>query len=411
VGWAATLSEARNRLRPVVIDPIRGVISPVHDLPSSKSGRTGCVPPGPRNTDSAALPSHAAHHMTSVTTVSGLLAPAEAELRKLWRRVLREGVYAGRQAAWPKKPREEDIVLGVVLAAPSPIDTALRRLLVSHGAAVAVTGVFCHGTPTYVEFDDPSTAVRASCELGDLLFVVHYRTDAGDTLNALLLQAKKDRGAPDETDDQWTLYNAWPPFRWMSAPHHVRRSRPSAPHDGAKYAMLWSSARTAPRAHAAHVAVPGRPLHHELTDMLLLRAGRGFKSREWARAEGGGGWSEVIWDILDDVAIKIGTRNGTTSGRSAGTMLVRPASGGGIPSPLLDQSIVGKQPSFGKLAAQTVVTGEGSFDREGPLWLYAERDDEPPRFLPATSSDGEGAGVSAVVIEVDVRSPAPREHN
>src|SRR4051794_38094330 len=122
--------------------------------------------------------------MTSVTTVPGLLAPSEAHLRKLWRRVLRDSVYAARQAARPKAPREEDIVLGIVLAATSPIDTELRRLLAPHGADVAVTGVFCHGTPTYVEFHDASRAMSGSCELGDLLFVVHYRASGGETLKA-----------------------------------------------------------------------------------------------------------------------------------------------------------------------------------------------------------------------------------
>jgi hypothetical protein len=194
--------------------------------------------------------------MSNVATIPGLLAGAESDLRKFWLRVLRDGVFLGRREMSPKQPREEDLVFGIMLAAVASVDDELRRLAGSHAVAVAVTGVFCHGRPTHVEFRDPGTGTRGACELGDLLFVTHYRGDGGETFNALLLQAKKDVVFPNETDDQWTLYNAWPPFAWTNEPYHHRQPRPRSSHSGAQYALLWSAARPAPWAHAAHAGVP-----------------------------------------------------------------------------------------------------------------------------------------------------------
>jgi hypothetical protein len=351
--------------------------------------------------------------VSSVTTVPGILAGAKPELRRIWRRALRDGVYAGRNAAGLKKPREEDFVLGIILAAIGPIDAELRTLLAPHSLDVAVSGVFCHGTPTYVDFRDPVTGAEGSCELGDLLVAVHYRGDGGDTLNALLLQAKKDKQAPDDSDDQWTLYNSWPPFRWKHAPHHDRRPRPRSPHDGAQYALLWSNARKAPKSHAAHPGAVARPLHYELADLLLLRAGRTFKNREWARGEGGAGWSEVIWDILDDVAVKTGTRNGTSFGRSSGSMLVRPR-GSRIPVALHDGGLATGAVAPRTLQAADVEVGPEPhylFGVDDELWFVgSDGDNEPPHLVVERRSDEEDAsGVSAIVIEIDARSPDTRE--
>jgi hypothetical protein len=303
----------------------------------------------------------------------------------------------GRKAAWPNQPSEEDLVLGIMLAAVHPVEAELRRLLAPHPVAVATTGVFCHGRPTYVHFRDPATGGSGACELGDLLLVVHYRSSGGEMLNALLLQAKRDKVSPDQTDDQWTLYNAWPPFVWSNEPYHHRQPRPRSFHAGAQYALLWSRASSAPRAYRAHPGSQDRYLHHELSDLLLFRSGRMFKAREWARAEGGGGWSELVWDLLDDIAIKLGMRHGKTHGRSSGSMLIRP---GGRPIPL-----VFRDPD---LALGLTVADPDVRIIEPPSGVDLGRGDYwPPRGRAGQPDDGESdSGVSALVIEVDARGLA-----
>jgi hypothetical protein len=331
-----------------------------------------------------------------VATPFGVLSASEGNLQRAWRRALRAGVQRGRTIAGAHPLREEDIVLGIVLSAVSILDSELQLLLSGTSVRGAVSGVFCHGQPTVVAFEDPMDKGRGrlACELGDLLVVVRYQARWGSLGKALLLQTKVDDPHPHTGDDQWVLYNRWPPFQWTHQPHFQRQPRPPAGHAGAQYAVISSDARRQPLALFAEASAVPRRLEDELTDLMLLRSGRFFKDRPWARAESGRGWSEIVWDILDDTALRSTQRRGHSYPRSSRAMIVCPASGSGAaPSG-------GAPATSGETSQLALVAGElVEIWRDPHGDVFVAGADQPPFMLEAEGNDGDGGGVSVVLID------------
>lgn len=80
-----------------------------------------------------------------------------------------------------------------------------------------VHAIFCHQCPKVI-FDYPKTSKKASCELGDLLFI--YDEKGQEQGNAMLLQAKKSRGlkfrAYGNESVQLNLYKNWYKFNYQN---------------------------------------------------------------------------------------------------------------------------------------------------------------------------------------------------
>lgn len=80
-----------------------------------------------------------------------------------------------------------------------------------------VHAIFCHQCPKVV-FDYPKTSKKASCGLGDLLFI--YDEKGQEQGNAMLLQAKKSRGlkfrAYGNESVQLNLYKNWYKFNYQN---------------------------------------------------------------------------------------------------------------------------------------------------------------------------------------------------
>ncbi|HEX8052128.1 MAG TPA: hypothetical protein VF517_03985 [Thermoleophilaceae bacterium] len=215
---------------------------------------------------------------------------------------LRAGFVAG-TALGPLAPplREEYIVSGLLTSGVPTLDTELRRVLRPFGFDLTVGGVFCHGTPKV------QLKGGGSCELADLLVVVRYENGGFVERNALLLQAKKEGGAPPK-GNQLRLYEDWPEFVYSSAAglKGLKRSvHPKAPGPGAQFVELGTcpsckkwAAGCPVDGWAADSWRPGtarRPFLNELSDVIRGWSGRRFELPPRARTRG---WDRVIEDLL-----------------------------------------------------------------------------------------------------------------
>lgn len=143
------------------------------------------------------------------------------------------------------KPQEPDFVAGLVLESTPGIHFALKAILAPNNISVSMHAVFCHQKPL-VSFNALS---RASCELGDILFVyVHYPRSRSPRRNAVLFQAKVSNILPysihNNEKDQLYLYANWPDFTYTRSSllsGKSRSVRPKAPHAGAQYLLIDSS--------------------------------------------------------------------------------------------------------------------------------------------------------------------------
>ena len=88
-----------------------------------------------------------------MVTGPGLLARYEKSLQRAWRRAIVEGVLRARVIAAPHEPREEDIVLGFMLSAVPIVSKEVSTVLPGKVKS-RVTGAFCHGRTTIVEFEE-----------------------------------------------------------------------------------------------------------------------------------------------------------------------------------------------------------------------------------------------------------------
>jgi hypothetical protein len=299
-----------------------------------------------------------------------------------------------RSAKMPLEPEEPDYVYGLFEAVIPEMTARLTSLFAPHGRSVALAGVFCHQSPR-VSFrvrDGKSWQLMA-CELGDLLVIVRYREPWGEELNAVLLQVKMDVWPKaDSTDAQWRLYTEWPPFDWDFAPYHHRKPLPSGPHGGALHAVIYRGRGQQPLARAADGNLRPRYLGTVLSGTTLLFGGRSIKPRALARAEAQAGWSEVVWDLIDDTSRRLLNRARSkviNQPRGSGTQLLFDARSG--KSAMLHESLVAAGADGDEIAA---------------IWGNAQKlglDDLPPyRPSPRDADDapaGDG-GIPILIIEI-----------
>lgn len=212
-------------------------------------------------------------------------------------------------------PEEPDYIAGLVSAGMPVIYNALRANLRPHGVHVACSAVFCHQSPK-VDFIDKATK---GCELGDILFAHVHRSGKGPPRrSALLLQAKKAKGNIGRVgakDAQLRLYTDWPEFVYTAHSHAMgvrRHVSPAVPHRGAQYLLIRhhpphdvrSGLLGVPGNSPADCCLPDTILHPhaelavELFELIALRSGRPFL--QMAEAVPENGWSQVVWDILEN---------------------------------------------------------------------------------------------------------------
>lgn len=326
----------------------------------------------------------------SNTAGSSIVCGDRLALRKLITSSFKQGgrdAKAAALAATPLPAQEPDYVYFVMRALVPNLARRLSLTLRPVRIPSAVTGVFCHGSPL-VDFLPPQPP--GGCELGDLLIVVHYRHSYGEEINALLLQAKLDE-FPHQGDAQWRLYNSWPLFIWRSGPRYVRWPRPSGPHLGAQHLVLYRDNRRGAQTRVVDSNAKAVPAADEVADALCLRSGRRIKDRPLARYAGKSGWSEVVWDLLDETAAHTVTRarSGVSKEpRAAGSMLF--ASTSAVPSVLA------------RAAARPLVTEWVDVEQDW-AWsgdLPSDDGEGPPMIDEVRPPDDQPGRISTIVIEI-----------
>jgi hypothetical protein len=138
-------------------------------------------------------------------------AQLEQVAENIIKRVCRERLGAMRRAP----VLEIDFVASLIENGAGFLEAEWQRILVRHGIAVRVAGIFCHQSPMVSIKETPSRSVPTlRCELADLLVLhSHSRSDGKVFWRGVLLQAKSHSGriiAPDEP--QLWLYEDWPRF-------------------------------------------------------------------------------------------------------------------------------------------------------------------------------------------------------
>jgi hypothetical protein len=341
--------------------------------------------------------------MAVVTTPSLLRGRQQQALTAAWNRAVMSGLQRARDnvaraerlgMVQPgSEPQEPDYVYGLLQAVVPTMQAELAAAFAPHGRSVVVAGVFCHQSP-YVSFRvrEASKWQEMACELGDLLVLVRYQESWGEELSALLLQFKMDDWpTADLTDPQWRLYAEWPPFAWNSAPYYRRKPKPQGPHAGANYAVVGGVARWGPLARAADGALRPRYLGTTLSGTTMLFGGRSIKSRTLARAEAQAGWSEVVWDLIDDTAGRLLNRtrsNAIGERRGLGTQALLDSSAG--PSELLNESLIA---AGAELPEIENVWGDAQS-------VHSEHASPAGPTPSDTDDDANDGGISLLVIEV-----------
>jgi hypothetical protein len=191
-----------------------------------------------------------------------------------------------------------------IAAAWSPI---LRPL----GLALAMQGVFCHGSPQ-VSFSDSSGAPR-SCELADLLIVVDDCTSGTiQDRRAVLVQAKlfsasRAISTAGTAAHQLDLYMRWPSFRFRSsaygsAPRDFSAAGPGSVGESGRYGGIDLRPRPAVWEHLIPASSmtfgSGDQLSWFLSEMV---AGSTAFGRE-AISGGKDDWSSTVDELLSVTA-------------------------------------------------------------------------------------------------------------
>jgi hypothetical protein len=277
----------------------------------------------------------------------------------------------------------------------------LQTIFGRHSVETSVVSVYCHQTPK-VRFPDMH---RGSCELGDLLFVhVHTNEAHRATRNALLYQAKMSAEQPYrlplQERDQLKLYAEWPEFEYHNSGQlngQRRAVRPRAAHAGAQYMLIddrgpndpLSGLLMMPGTYPIGSCMPDEllldhdHLASELVTFLTLRSGRVFESRE--DSIGSAGWSQVVWDLLDQ-SISKGFRRMRTGWTSNTIRLSAPEA--------LDGFCLARTTST--LACTTANSLLGSNAAEH---LFASNSERPPDREQEGPTGQSSPGISIVLIE------------
>lgn len=302
-----------------------------------------------------------------------------------------------------KLPEEPDFVASLVKYGVVEIKKVLDSLFIGTGIQVATTGVFCHQSPM-VKFNHNGKDFR--CELGDILFVHIHKDKAGFIQrNALLLQAKmtetsvSKKTIPAAEQHQLSLYQSWPNFTYdlRGGPLHgkSRTISPQTRHAGAQYLLIDSGPQFAGSTIAIGeypmaVWMAETPLYtsrtfgNSLFDFLMMSSGRQFSARAAAR-----GWSNVMWDLIDNGLRKGFTRTRTGHVSTPGSRMA------GSPIP----SYACFSRGFGQ-TTQSVVTE--ILGNSSALLRQANDDGSiPPDLFAEFNFQDPVGGISLVLIETD----------
>jgi hypothetical protein len=283
--------------------------------------------------------------------------------------------YAGRSAA-PFDPEEEHLRRGFLVEGFPALASGIGAKLSAAGLDASFAGVLCHGKPLAKQLEGPCAG--RTCEIGDLLFVVHREFPGGGSRNVALLVQLKMAGMLSAEQEQ--LYAAWPRFRYAFG---ERKVTAPVPHAGAVFATarivggpwlppLWTS-----------IDGPGRgfgTLEGVLSQLMAATGGREFVPRQELAPSGReSDWDGVIWDLLDDTARHL--YHGVERGYG-----VEAFGDGAAPPSLLDYVCDG-----GRLADQWEEIVGRTHER-------GERGENEP--VGARGFEDGPAGVSAVVIDI-----------
>lgn len=202
-------------------------------------------------------------------------------------------------------PQEPDFMARLAVKTMSDIASRWSGVLQQIGVKISVLSVFCHQKPI-VEYTDTSSVKRP--EIGDLLVVHFHHPKRGRIARrAILYQAKVASQFPVTISPndmkQFNLYATWPDFNYYRPKLGVtRRVTPKAPHSGAKYLFIkrpgsaFTSTFIASNVSMYPVFHTGVDLSKDLTNILLLRAGRVFHDKDTTLGQSD--WSAMVWDLL-----------------------------------------------------------------------------------------------------------------
>ncbi len=292
------------------------------------------------------------------------------------------------------EPEEPDYVAGLVCESSRLLGAAWNEILMSHGVAVSVLGVFCHGSPM-VAFQGIDATHR---EIGDLLIAHVHHGEGPKSRRAILLQAKMCDGEPtnlkdDGDKEQLHLYVRWPEFTYTQ-PSRVegeKRKIVYTPHAGARYLLIddLSSSRNSrlrPRRDPVRVAPPAEglksrwSLEEAMYGLFLQQAGRPFRGKNTPHQSG---WDKVVWDLLHLATNKAFNRRG------AGYQDRSRYTESGVP-------VDGATVSAGSVHKTTTSTVRAIHGPDGQS-LY-NPNSEPPEE-PVDQEADEPAGPSVILIE------------
>lgn len=220
--------------------------------------------------------------------------------------------FAAADAGCVGKPGEVDRLVYFFLEGLPLIEEQFNRILYQYSIRATLSGIFCHQTPKVVPDPHPTKGSGASCELGDMLFLVTYgRRLYGDFLgNALLVQAKEDsvsiRGSLQEF-----LYQSADGFTYRNPKLLVGQSRTL--HECARSLWYWDFNGVhwwpgpGPRIQTAGIAprhpTPvrrGWPFEAALVDLMCGVAGRRVRILNSNSPEIG--WSKIVDDVIRTTA-------------------------------------------------------------------------------------------------------------
>ena len=332
-------------------------------------------------------------------------------LRAGFEHAIRIAMHEAMRRTLPKRPEEPDIVAMLVLEGTRYLAATLGAVLRSVGIDCRLSSVFCHQRPEVV-------FVRGRCELGDILFVHrhHARDPEDSTRTALLLQAKKthlDRYevGPGESQ-QLRLYTEWPRFTYRrSGPSlngQQRDLQPKSAHPGAQYLLIddlghdlaLSGMLGLPGTHCMAVA-PARiemssqwSLADALVQFFAGLTGRSFLDDP---DQDGSDWSRVVHDLLAHARQHVFNR--TRSGVN------RASRRADAPWSVADEDGAcriawggGGWSEFGRESGDELEFELELAERFAPF-ASCRDDRRPPNHPDHDAGDGDGGGVSVVLIE------------
>lgn len=190
--------------------------------------------------------------------------------------------------------------------------------LTTNGYSLSVGGVFVHQRP-YIFFDGGKKV-----ELGDLLLISTVIDSKGTQRKAMLLQAKMFDSLPARPDNpnQHQLYREWPPFQYQAqylrgVNNGNRRIADQDIYSSAKYLLLAKNPKDCCKPfyfwpwkyYCAITAQPTSELSHhtcfieELLQFVLGDRGKEFLDKS-SLPTTEIGWSRVINDLLESIAVK-----------------------------------------------------------------------------------------------------------